>query len=56
MQRISKNKPIVNKYNQKGVSYPSKVDDWKKFEKNNPTVALIFGILKKRKYVHPTSQ
>ena len=55
-QRISKTKPFVNKYNQEGVSYPSKTDDWKTFEKNNPTVALIFCILKKRKYAQPTSQ
>ena len=55
-QRISKTKSFVNKYNQKGVSYPSKIDYWKTFEKNNPTVALIFCILKKRKYAQPTSQ
>ena len=23
-----------------GTSYPSKIDDWKTFEKNNPTIAL----------------
>ena len=23
-----------------GINYPSKLDDWKKFEKNNPTIAL----------------
>ena len=22
------------------INHPSKIDDWKKFEKNNPTVAL----------------
>ena len=55
-QRISKTKSFVNKYNQKRVSYPSKIEYWKTFEKNNPTVALIFCILKKRKYAQPTSQ
>ena len=30
-------KPFVNKYNWKGINYPSKIDDQKTFEKNNPT-------------------
>ena len=34
LQRI---KPFINKY---GIKYPSKIDDWKMFEKNNPTAAL----------------
>ena len=55
-ERISKTKSFVNKYNQKGVSHPSKIDYWKAFEKNNPTVALIFRILKKMKYAQPISQ
>ena len=28
-------KPFVNKYKWKGINYPSKMDDWKMFEKNN---------------------
>ena len=28
------------KYNWKGINYPPKIDDWKTFEKNNPTIAL----------------
>ena len=39
-QRISKIKPFINKYNWKGTNYSSKIDDWKTFEKNNPTTAL----------------
>ena len=33
-------KPFINKYNWKGLNYPPKLDDWKTFEKNNPTIAL----------------
>ena len=28
-------KPFPYKYNWKGINHPSKIDDWKKFEKNN---------------------
>ena len=37
----NKIKPFINKYTWKGVNYPSGKDDWKKFEKNYPTVALL---------------
>ena len=51
LQRISKIKPFINKYNWNGIKYPSKVHDWKTFEKNNPSIALlILFILKKKKY------
>ena len=36
-------KLFINKYNWEGINYPSKIDDWKTFEKNNPTIA--FNIL-----------
>ena len=32
--------PSIDKYNWKDINYPSGKDDWKKFEKNNPTIAL----------------
>ena len=45
-------KPFINKYNWKGINYPSKIDDWKTLEKNNPTIALdILCIKTKKKYV-----
>ena len=37
--RVSNIKPFINKYNWKYINYPSKIDDWKTFEKNNPTIA-----------------
>ena len=33
-------KASLNKYNWKGINYPSKIDDWKTFEKNNPATTL----------------
>ena len=47
LQRISKMKPFINKYNWKGINYPSGKDDWKKFEKNNTTIALNVLLVKK---------
>ena len=29
-----------NKFNRKGLNFPSKRDDWKTFEKNNSLIAL----------------
>ena len=43
-------KPFINKYNWKRINYLSKIDDWKTYEKNNPTMLLIFCILKRKKY------
>ena len=48
---VSNIKPSINKYNYRGINYPSKIDDWKMFEKNNQQLLLIFCILKKNKYV-----
>ena len=39
-QRITKIKPFINKYNWEGINFPSQKHDWKKFEKNNVTIAL----------------
>ena len=39
-QRITKNKPFINKYNWEGNNFPSEKDDWKKFEKKNATIAV----------------
>ena len=39
-ERVSNIKPFINKYNWKGINYSTKIDDWKRFEKNNPTIAL----------------
>ena len=39
-QRITKTKPFINKYNWEGMDFPSEKDDWKKTEKNIPTIPL----------------
>ena len=56
LQRVSNTKPFINKYNRDVIRYPSKIDDRKKFEKNNPTIPLNVFILKKRKYAQLMSQ
>ena len=38
----------MNKYNLKGINYPSKIDDWKRFE-NNPAVSLNILYFKVKK-------
>ena len=51
LQTITKINPFINKYNWKEISFPSEKDDWKKFEKNNVTIALSVLYAKKEKYI-----
>ena len=46
-EKLTKIKRFLNKYNWEGINFPSEKDDWKKFEKNNPTILSIFSMLKK---------
>ena len=39
-QRISKIKPFIDQYKQKGIDFSSHSKDWTKFEQNNKTIAL----------------
>ena len=39
-ERLSNIKQFINKYKRKEINYPSKIDDWKRFEKNNPKIAF----------------
>ena len=48
-QKITKLKPFINKCNLEGINFPSEKDDWKKFEKNNITIALNVFYAKKEK-------
>ena len=48
-ERIIKFKPFINKYNWKGINFPSEKDDSKNFEKNNVTIALNILYAKKEK-------
>ena len=48
--RITRIKPFINKYNWKVINFPSEKDNWKKFEKNNRTIAL--NVLYAKKYIY----
>lgn len=52
-KRISKNikkLAVMSKYDWEGTNYPSEKDDWKWFQKNNPTTALnaLYGKKEKK--------
>ena len=50
-QKIMKIKLFLNKYNWKGINFPSKNHDWKKIEKNNVIIALNVLYVEKEKYI-----
>ena len=39
-ERISNIKPFIDQYNWEGIDFPAGIKDWKKFEKNDKTIAL----------------
>ena len=39
-ERISNFKPLIDKYNWKGIVFPAGIKDWKKFEENNKDVFI----------------
>ena len=47
-ERVSNIKLFIDKYNWKGINYLSKIDDWKTFEKNNPTTSLNILSIKEK--------
>ena len=49
LQRVTKIKRFVKKYNWEGTKFSSQKDDWKKFEKNNVTIALNVLYVNKEK-------
>ena len=55
-ERISNIKQFINKYKWKGINYPSKIDDWKTFEKNNQIIGLNVLYIKEMKYIYLISQ
>ena len=48
-ERVSNIESFISKYNWHGINYPSKWDNWKKIEKNNPVIALNIMYVKNRK-------
>ena len=49
--KIIKIKAFIDNYNWEGVNYPSEKDDWKRFDKNNLTIASNVLYVKKEKYI-----
>ena len=47
---VSNFETFMSKYNWGTINYRSKLDDWKRFQKNNPTIALNVLYTKKKKY------
>ena len=41
-------KPFINRYNWERIGYPSKIDEWKTFERNNSTIALNILFIKEK--------
>ena len=44
IQNVSNIKPSINKNKRKGINYPSKIDESRTLEKDNPTIVLDFFI------------
>ena len=40
LERISNIQPFIDQYNWEGIEFPAGIKDWKKFERNNKTIAL----------------
>ena len=52
-ERVSDIKSFINKYNWKGINCPSKINNWKTFEENNPTIALNIVYIKGKEICSP---
>ena len=51
-KRVMNIKPFIDNYNWEKVNYPSKIEDWKRFEKNYLTISLNLSyIIEKKMYV-----
>ena len=48
-ERIAKIKYFINQYNREEINFSADTKDWKKFETNNKTIALIFLFLPSNK-------
>ena len=48
-ERISNIKPFIDQYNWEDIDFPAGIKDWKKFERNNKTIALNILYVQKNK-------
>ena len=45
-------KPLIDKYSQEAIHYPSEKDDWKEFEEFNLTITLnVLHVEKEKKHI-----
>ena len=51
-ERISNIKPFINQYNWEGIDFPAGIKDWKKFERNNKTIALNILFIPHNEILH----
>ena len=54
-EKVSNVKSFTNKYNWSRINYPSKIDDWKVFEKINPIITLNILYIKGKEIVQLNS-
>ena len=50
-ERIENLEPFINRYNWDGITYPTQINQWSKFEKQNPTIALNILYIEGKKKV-----
>ena len=51
-ERISNIKSFINQYNLAGLDFPAGIKDWKKFERNNKTIALNILFIPHNEILH----
>ena len=51
-ERISNIESFVNQYNWEGIDFPAGIKDWKKFERNNKTIALNILFIPHNEILH----
>ena len=50
-ERITKRKPLINKYKWERINFPSEKNDWETFEKRNRTIAINVLCAKREKII-----
>ena len=51
-ERISNIKPFIDQHNWEGIDFPAGIKDWKKFERNNKTIALNILFIPHNEILH----
>ena len=53
-ERIENLEPFINRYNWDGITFPTQINQWSKFEKQNPAIALNILYIEGEKKVRQT--